>query len=62
MVHGETGFLYNNFDELVYYMEVMAKNPEMARKMGASGWETAKARFTIEKYAASIYQIIKSVC
>lgn len=62
MVHGETGFLYNNFDELVNYMEVIAKNPEMARKMGASGWEFAKDRFTIEKYAASIYQIIKSVC
>jgi glycosyltransferase involved in cell wall biosynthesis len=62
MVHGETGFLYDNFDELVNYMEVMTKNPEKARKMGASGWEFAKDRFTIEKYSASIYQIIKSAC
>lgn len=61
IVHGKTGFLYDSFEELVASMKNMVQEPEEARQMGLAGWQRAREVFSIEKCAASVYQIIQSV-
>ena len=61
ILHGVTGFLYDTHDELVNYMEKFIKDPNLAKEMGLRGWEYAKERFTIEKYAKDIFKIISSI-
>ena len=61
IVDGETGFLYNTFDELVQAMRELAQNPEQGRKMGLAGWQRARTLFNIEDYAANVYRVIQSV-
>jgi Glycosyltransferase len=61
IVDGETGLLYNTFDELVKAMRRLAQDRFLSRKMGLAGWERARELFSIEKYAASVYQVIQSV-
>jgi len=61
IVDGETGFLYNTFDELVQAMRELALNPEQGRKMGLAGWQRARTLFNIEDYAANVYRVIQSV-
>lgn len=58
---GETGFLYNTFEDLVEAMRTLAQNPEQGRKMGLTGWQRASDLFTIEDYAANVYHVIESV-
>ncbi len=61
IVDGETGFLYNTFDELVEAMLKLAQNPVLGQKMGLAGWQRARDLFTIEDYAANVYRVIQSV-
>lgn len=61
IVDGETGILYNTFDELVDAMTMMVQNPELGKQMGLAGWRRAKEKFNIEDYAANVYQVIQSV-
>ena len=61
IVDGETGFLYNTFDELVEYMSRLVQKPDLGRQMGLKGWQRAKQMFNIEDYAANVYQVIQSV-
>jgi len=61
IVDGETGILYNTFDELVESMRKLAQNPEMSQKMGLAGWQRARELFNIEDYAANVYRVIQSV-
>ena len=61
IVDGETGLLYNTFDELVKAMRRLAQDRFLSRKMGLAGWERARELFSIEKCAASVYQVIQSV-
>ncbi|NMC16412.1 MAG: glycosyltransferase family 4 protein, partial [Chloroflexi bacterium] len=61
IVDGETGLLYNTFDELVEAMRRLAQDRSLSRKMGLAGWERARELFSIEKYASSVYQVIQSV-
>jgi len=61
VVEGETGLLYNNFDELVDCMEKIQNNPDWGKQMGINGWNRAKKYFSIEDYAANVYEIIQSV-
>ena len=58
---GETGLLYNSFDELVRNMEMLSQNPEIGQALGISGWRMAKEKFCIEEYAGNVYQIMESV-
>lgn len=58
---GETGYLYNTFEELVDAMRELAQNPEKAQKMGLDGWQRARELFNIEDYAANVYRVIQSV-
>lgn len=61
IVDGETGFLYNSFDELVGAMLKLAQNPSLGQKMGLAGWQRARDLFNIEDYAANVYRVIQSV-
>ena len=61
IVHGKTGFLYDSIEELVASMQNLVQEPEEARQMGLAGWQRARELFSIEKCAASVYQIIQSV-
>lgn len=61
IVDGETGLLYNTFDELVEAMRKLVKNPEQGQKMGLAGWQRARDLFNIEDYAANVYRVIQSV-
>lgn len=61
IVDGETGFLYNTFDELVEAMLKLAQNPELGQKMGLAGWQRARDLFNIEDYAANVNRVIQSV-
>lgn len=61
IVDGETGFLYNTFEELVEAMRKLAQNPELGRKMGLVGWQRARDLFNIEDYASNVYRVIQSV-
>lgn len=58
---GQTGLLYNNFDELVNAMAHLVQNPTLASEMGQAGWERARELFNIEDYAAGVYQVIQKV-
>ena len=61
IVDGETGILYNTFDELVEAMRKLAQNHKMSQKMGLAGWQRARSLFNIEDYAANVYRVIQSV-
>lgn len=61
IVPGETGFLYDPFDELVAGMKSMVKEREQARQMGLAGWQRARDLFNIEDYSANVYRVIQSV-
>ena len=54
IVHGETGYLYNTFDELVESMTRLVQDPALGRQMGLAGWQRAKQMFNIEDYAANV--------
>jgi glycosyltransferase involved in cell wall biosynthesis len=58
---GETGFLFNNQIELVTCMAELITKPELARQMGKAGWKKARKDFTVERCAAEVYNIFKSV-
>jgi len=61
IVDGETGVLYNTFDELVDAMIKLLENPALARSMGQVGWQRARQLFNIEDYAAGVHQVIQKV-
>ena len=61
IVDGETGVLYNTFEELVEAMLKLAQNPSLGQKMGLAGWQRARDLFNIEDYAANVYRVIQSV-
>lgn len=58
---GETGFLYDSFEELVACMKAIVQDPKAARQMGLAGWKRARELFNIEDYAANVYRVIQSV-
>lgn len=61
IVDGETGYLFNTFEELVEAMLKLAQNPSLGQKMGRAGWQRARDLFNIEDYAANVYRVIQSV-
>ena len=58
---GETGFLFNNQNELVTCMAELITKPELARQMGIAGWKRARKDFTVERCAAEVFYLFKSV-
>ncbi len=61
IVHEQTGFLYDSFEDLVTYMKSMVQKNEDARRMGLAGWHRARNLFNIEDYANKVYGVIQSV-
>ncbi len=61
IVDGDSGILYDQFDDLVAAMIYLSKNPEVGRQMGLAGWARAKEKFNIETYAENVYRVIQSV-
>lgn len=58
---GETGYLYDDLDELVRQMEEIIKNKEKARGMGEKGRLRAINNFSEEKNADELIKIYKSI-
>ena len=56
--HGKTGFLYDSFDELVNYMELLVRNQSLVLTIGENGWSYAKGKFSIENYSNKILERI----
>jgi glycosyltransferase involved in cell wall biosynthesis len=61
VAHKQSGFLYENFDELVSYMIKFISEPDLAKEMGLKGWEIAKERFNTEIYSNGLFSVIKSI-
>lgn len=50
---GVSGFLSCDLDALVERMELLLADRELARRMGAAAAETARSRFSLERFAAA---------
>jgi glycosyltransferase involved in cell wall biosynthesis len=52
IVHGETGFLVepNNTEELTKYLDLLIKNPALARQMGEKAKAFARENFSYQAY------------
>jgi len=58
---GQTGYLYDSPAELAARMRELAQDRHLSQNLGLAGWQRARELFSIEKCAASVYQIIQSV-
>jgi glycosyltransferase involved in cell wall biosynthesis len=57
-----TGLLFNGtVDSLVSCMKKFIDNPEWAAQLGYNGWLEAHKKYTIERYANDIFQILENV-
>ena len=61
IVNGETGYLYDTPAELAARMSELAQNRSFSCQLGQAGWERARELFSIEKCAASVFQVFQSV-
>lgn len=61
VTHGESGFLYNNTQELSHYINYMIENPLKTREMAANAQYVALNSFTTELYTKNILNVINSV-
>lgn len=60
--HEKTGLLYRGGSEaLADCMERFMDNSTWASQLGENGWCRARGRFTIERYAACVFEILLSV-
>ncbi len=60
--HEHTGLLYRGGpEELAACMERFITDPAWARTLGDNGWRVARERYTVEAYAAQVYQVLQSV-
>lgn len=59
---GHNGLLFDDGpEELARCMEWLATDPGWARELGANGWATARQHFTVERYAARVYEVLERV-
>jgi glycosyltransferase involved in cell wall biosynthesis len=59
--HGKSGFLFNNFNELVEGVSKLVSDGRLARRMGSSAKECVKEKFTSEKMARETLDFYKGV-
>lgn len=59
ILHGETGLLYNTFEELVEAMRRLVQNHALSKQMGLAGWLRGRELFSIEEYAGKVHEVIK---
>jgi glycosyltransferase involved in cell wall biosynthesis len=60
---GETGYLVDegDTDAMARYMIQLAKNPDLARRLGAAAREHIAAEYNEQRSNANLWHIIKSV-
>ncbi len=57
-----TGLLYQgDAEELAACMERCIADPAWARTLGENGWHVARERYTVEAYAAQVYEVLASI-
>ena len=62
IAHERTGLLYRgDADALAAAMTRCLERPEWVLQLGRNGWEVARERFTIERYAREVYEILEAV-
>ena len=58
VIHGQTGFLCNNKQEVKHYCELLSKNPDLVERMGIAAKERAQ-QFTIKKMCDQYQQLFE---
>jgi len=59
---GQTGLLYRGgAAELVAAMSRLVAAPQWAAQLGAKGWAVARERFSIERYAQEIFEVLQKL-
>jgi glycosyltransferase involved in cell wall biosynthesis len=60
--HERTGLLYRDGpEELAICMLHFIENPAWACQLGENGWHIAREKYSIERYAQQVYDVIQSV-
>jgi trehalose synthase len=58
---GENGFLVNGIDEAAARIVTLLQNPDLRRRMGASGRETVRRKFLLSRLAEDWIDLITSL-
>lgn len=58
--HGETGFLYNNFEDACSYIKLLVKDRELRNSMGVAGYERCRNLFDVSKNFKSLIDIYRT--
>lgn len=61
IIHGETGYLINNIDEMVEYMKEICNDMNVVEQMGKMGRRRAMENFTWDKFVRKIDNEFKMV-
>lgn len=61
IIDGQTGLLYNTFEELVHHMIKIMEDRLWGNDLGLAAWQLGKEKFCIEQYAYNVYKVIKSI-
>jgi len=66
IVNGENGFITNNYNEMVEYINSLLKDNKLSQKIGNAGRETILSKYNIddfvEKWNKVFYSVIDNVC
>ena len=58
--HGKNGFMSSDPAQLASYARKLLETPELARSMGRAAKETAKERFSMDRFAQQFAQSIET--
>jgi glycosyltransferase involved in cell wall biosynthesis len=58
---GETGFLVKSADEWVDAIRMLARDPDLRRRMGAAGRRVVEERYSVEAGAKKWLELINSL-
>ncbi len=61
IVHGENGFCSDDIDELIACLQRLQADPDLTRKIGQAGRETARERFHIRRFQAEWRDLVAEV-
>lgn len=63
---GENGFCSDDIDELIEHLRALQADPDLTRKIGIAGRETAQKRFHIDRFRQEwtdlVQEVLKSAC
>jgi glycosyltransferase involved in cell wall biosynthesis len=61
VVHGETGFVYRNGEELISYAKTLADDPALRRSVGRAGRRRVAECFSLERWSGTLAETLASV-